>query len=99
MPDTAISSSPIDLSRLPAPTVVEQLSYAAIFDALVTYLQSPDVLPEFDATVESDPAVKLLEVFAWRELLLRQQFRRRLVEGARPAGQSAAAPAAAPAES
>jgi phage-related baseplate assembly protein len=70
VPDPATSA--IDLSRLPAPTVVEQLSYEAVLAAIVADLQL--ALPEFDATVESDPAVKLLQVFAWRELLIRAQF-------------------------
>jgi phage-related baseplate assembly protein len=34
-------------------------------------------LPTFDATVTSDPAVKVLEVYAYREMLLRQQFNER----------------------
>jgi phage-related baseplate assembly protein len=34
-------------------------------------------LPTWDATVESDPAVKVLEVAAHRELLIRQQFNER----------------------
>lgn len=70
------SSSAIDLSRLPAPSVVETLSFEAILAENVASLQ--DLLPEFDATVESDPAVKLLQVFSYRELLIRQQFNDRV---------------------
>jgi len=65
-------SSSVDLSRLPAPTVVEQLSFEAIFAAMIADIQAR--LPSFDATVESDPAVKVLQVAAYRELLLRQTF-------------------------
>jgi len=65
------SSSAIDLSRLPAPTVVEQLSYEAILDAMKATLS--EEWPEFDALVESDPAIKILEVAAWYILLHRQQ--------------------------
>ncbi len=69
---TATSTNAIDLSRLPAPTLVEQLSYDAIVDQLVASLRA--LLPDFDALVESDPAMKQLLVFAYRELLLRKQF-------------------------
>lgn len=69
---TATSTNAIDLSRLPAPTLVEQLSYDAIVDQLVASLRA--LLPDFDALVASDPAMKQLLVFAYRELLLRQAF-------------------------
>jgi phage-related baseplate assembly protein len=36
-----------------------------------------ETLPSFDATVASDPAVKVLEVFAYREMLIRQTFNER----------------------
>jgi phage-related baseplate assembly protein len=71
----ADSTSAIDLSQLPAPTVVEQLSYEQIRAAAVAKLVED--LPTFDATVTSDPAVKVLEVYAYREMLLRQQFNER----------------------
>jgi len=61
----------VDLSRLPAPTVIEPLSFEIIYaDALA---QFQTYFPEFDATVESDPVVKLLQLFAYRELVLRQR--------------------------
>lgn len=72
MPEFAVSSTAVDLSRLPAPKVVEQLSYETVLAALVADLQAR--VPAFDATLESEPAMKLLEVVAYRELLLRQQF-------------------------
>lgn len=71
---TSPSSSAVDLSRLPAPDVVEQLSFESVLADIIAYLQDPEVFPEFDATVESDPAVKLLQVFAYRELLIRAAF-------------------------
>jgi phage-related baseplate assembly protein len=67
-----LETTAIDLSRLPAPAVVEQLDYEAIYDANLAQLQL--LVPDFDATVESDPAVKLLQLFSWREMLLRQDF-------------------------
>ncbi|SFR79789.1 baseplate assembly protein [Sphingomonas jatrophae] len=59
----------VDLSRLPAPTIVEQLSFEQILTAMRQQLH--ELLPEFDAFLESDPAIKILEVVAYRELLIR----------------------------
>ncbi|MFN3944600.1 MAG: baseplate J/gp47 family protein [Allosphingosinicella sp.] len=76
MPEYVSSSTAVDLSRLPAPAVVEQLSFEQIYAAGLARLL--ELKPDFDATVESDPAVKLLQVFAYRELLLRQEANDRL---------------------
>lgn len=61
----------IDLSRLPAPSVVEALDFESIFAAMLADLLSRD--PTFAALVESEPAYKILQVAAYRELLLRQR--------------------------
>ncbi|TAE85068.1 MAG: baseplate assembly protein, partial [Verrucomicrobia bacterium] len=61
----------IDLSTLPAPNVIEELSFESIFSAMLADLQARD--PAFSALVESDPAYKILEVAAYRELLVRQR--------------------------
>lgn len=61
----------IDLSTLPAPSVVETLSFEAILADMLSDLQTRD--PAFNALVESDPAYKVLEVAAYRETLLRQR--------------------------
>lgn len=66
-----MSYTPIDLSTIPAPSVVESLDYLSILNAMVTDLQSRD--SAFTALVESDPAWKILEVCAYREFLLRQR--------------------------
>ena len=63
------NNSPIDLSTVPAPAVVEVLSFETILAAMVADLQARD--PAFTALVESDPAFKILEVAAYRETLLR----------------------------
>jgi phage-related baseplate assembly protein len=63
--------TPIDLSTLPAPDVVEALSFESIFAAMLSDLRTRDAT--FDALVESDPAYKILEVAAYRELLIRQR--------------------------
>ena len=61
----------IDLSRLPAPNVVEALDFEAIFQAMLADLRARDTT--FTALVESDPAFKILQVAAYRELLIRQR--------------------------
>ncbi len=62
----------IDFTQLPAPDVVEALDYESILAAILSDLGVR--YPAFDALVESDPAYKLLEVYAYRELLLRQRI-------------------------
>ncbi len=69
--------TPIDLSTVPAPDVVQTLSFETIFAEMLADLQSRD--PAFTALVESDPAYKILEVAAYREMLIRQ----RVNDGAR----------------
>lgn len=59
----------IDLSQLPPPEVVERLDYETILAELVADFLSRN--EEYDAFVESDPALKLLETAAYREYLLR----------------------------
>lgn len=61
----------VDLSQLPAPNVVEPLDFETIFEQMLADLQQRD--PTFTALVESDPAYKILEVCAYRELLMRQR--------------------------
>ena len=72
MPDIVASSTAVDLSRLPAPTVIEQLSFDTVHAANLALAQQ--LIPGFDAIVPSDPAVKLLEVWSYRELLIRRDF-------------------------
>ncbi|MEG1798701.1 MAG: baseplate J/gp47 family protein [Synergistaceae bacterium] len=63
----------IDLSKLPAPNIIEELNYETILAAMRADLE--DRLPGWTAAVlESDPANKILEVAAYRELLLRQRI-------------------------
>lgn len=61
----------IDLSRLPAPDVVETLSFESILRAMKDDFAARH--PGFDAWLESDPAIKLMEAAAYRELLIRQR--------------------------
>lgn len=65
----------VDLSRLPVPDVIEQVDFEAILAAMLADLRERD--PTFDALVESDPAYKILQVAAYRETLMREQFNTR----------------------
>ena len=61
----------VDLSRLPAPDVIEALSFETILAAQIAQFKT--FFPDFDAGVESDPVVKVLQLASYRELLLRQR--------------------------
>ncbi|WP_286976824.1 baseplate J/gp47 family protein [Pseudomonas sp.] len=72
------SFSPIDLSLLPAPEVVESLDYEVIFAERKTALinlfpadQQADIAARLE--LESEPLVKLLQENAYRELNWRQR--------------------------
>lgn len=67
----------VDLSKLDPPTIVELLDYETILARKVARMVA--LLPDFDATVDSDPAMKVLQIAAYDELLLRQDFNERLV--------------------
>jgi len=75
MPVASDSFSGVDLSRLPAPAVVETLDFEATVAALkASFLELCTAAGiAFDADLESDPVVKLIELFAYRELALRQR--------------------------
>lgn len=60
-----------ELSALPAPDVVEELSFDDIFSAVLTEFKTS--CPDFSAFLESDPAIKVLEVAAYRAMLLRNR--------------------------
>lgn len=65
----------VNLSQLPAPNVVEPLDFETILTAVLDdfYARMTAAGEEFTALVESDPAYKLAEVAAYRELLIRQR--------------------------
>ncbi|WP_264686963.1 MULTISPECIES: baseplate J/gp47 family protein [unclassified Wolbachia] len=54
------------------PNIIEPLNFEEIFSRMKEELVKRD--ESFTALVESDPAIKILEVVAWRELLLRQRI-------------------------
>lgn len=59
----------LNLSSLPDPAIVETISFQTIFNELRADFSTR--FPDFSALVESDPAIKLLEVAAYREVVLR----------------------------
>ncbi|WP_241566329.1 hypothetical protein [Pseudoalteromonas sp. R3] len=64
--------SAIDMARLPAPKLIEPLSFDEIKTAIVA-----DFSQRYDGgglDYASDPAIKLIEAFAYREMLLRQRI-------------------------
>ena len=69
---TGLSS--IDLSRLPAPELVELLDHATLVEQLKDDFRQR--APEQAAVLDlpSEPLVKLMETFAYRELILRQHI-------------------------
>lgn len=66
--------STIDLSQLPAPTVIDPLDFESIFATIKDDFISR--YPDAAATLglESDPITKLIEAFAYRELMLRARI-------------------------
>jgi len=63
----------IDLSLLPQPKVVEQISYEQILSELKAELISRDPQLAEVLALESEPLVKLLQVYAFREMRSRQR--------------------------
>lgn len=66
------NSDVIDLSQLPAPKVIEELDFETIFqDYLQLFLS---LCKDYTALIESDPAIILLEVMAYREMIVRARI-------------------------
>jgi len=63
--------TPVNLSLVPAPDVVEQFDFETIVAEMLADMQAR--FPDFSALVESDPAYIILQVAAYREVLLRQR--------------------------
>lgn len=62
----------IDLATLPPPNVVELLDYTTLYSEVQTQFRA--LYPQWSAVLESDPVTKLLELTAYRELLLRARI-------------------------
>ncbi|KVE41496.1 hypothetical protein WS69_27915 [Burkholderia sp. BDU5] len=70
-------STPIDLSQLPAPDIVEPLDFETLFaerKARLVSLYPVEHQAEIAATLEleSEPVTRVLQENAYREVLLRQ---------------------------
>ena len=65
----------IDLSQLNPPDVVRQIDFETILkEGLEDFYQRiEEVQPNFPRYLESDPAMKLAEAFAYREMLVRKE--------------------------
>lgn len=70
--------STIDLSRLPTPTLLDELSFEEILTELRADLldRSPDIADVLQ--LESEPVSKLLEVVAYREMINRHRHNQRV---------------------
>lgn len=64
-------SSDFNLASLPVPNVIEPIDYEEILSAKVKKFK--ELEPEWDSTLESDPALKLLQVAAYEEMIERQR--------------------------
>lgn len=62
----------IDLTTIAPPDVVEELDFETIYQELLTDFRR--LYPEWTASLESDPVVKLLELAAYREMLIRARI-------------------------
>lgn len=62
----------IDLDKLASPDVVEELNIETIYQQLVSDFKV--LYPAYSAVLESDPVVKLLELYAYRESLIRARI-------------------------
>jgi phage-related baseplate assembly protein len=69
------TTTSVDLSQLPLPTIVEVLDFETIVSAQLTDFAARQTAAgePFTALLESDPAYKVIESAAYRELLLRQR--------------------------
>ena len=61
----------INLGSLPKPDVIESIDYEDLLTHYLDYFRALD--PDFIQVIESDPAYKLIEVAAYREVILRQR--------------------------
>jgi phage-related baseplate assembly protein len=68
------SFTAIDLSKLPAPDVIEKLDYETLLSDYINDFKSKNLDGDYDKLLESDPAIILLQVIAYRELLLRNRI-------------------------
>lgn len=68
---TSDSFGGVDLSRLPAPDIIEPLDFETILAQALAQFKT--YFPSFNAMLESEPVCMLIQLFCFRELLLRQR--------------------------
>ena len=66
------SFTPIDLSKLPAPDVIETLDFESLLTDYINDFNARN--PNYATLLESDPAIILMQVVAYREMLLRARI-------------------------
>ena len=64
--------TPIDLSKLPAPDVIETLDFETLLTDYINDFIARN--PNYATLLESDPAIILMQVVAYREMLLRARI-------------------------
>jgi phage-related baseplate assembly protein len=64
--------SAIDFNQLPSPELIEPLSFDVLKNNILEEFHAR--YPDFETVLPSEPIIKLLETFAYRELLLRQRI-------------------------
>lgn len=64
--------SPIDLSKLPAPNVIEEINFENLLSNYINDFKSRN--PNYSSLTESDPAIILMQVIAYREMLIRSRI-------------------------
>jgi phage-related baseplate assembly protein len=64
--------TPIDLSKLPAPDVIETLDFENLLTDYINDFVARN--PNYATLLESDPAIILMQVIAYREMLLRARI-------------------------
>jgi phage-related baseplate assembly protein len=64
--------TPIDLSKLPAPDVIETLDFETLLTNYINDFVARN--PNYATLLESDPAIILMQVAAYREMLLRARI-------------------------
>ncbi|PCK33127.1 baseplate assembly protein [Pseudoalteromonas piscicida] len=64
--------SAVDLSKLPVSDLLDPIEFDTLYSELKQAVEAAN--PDLSELLPSDPIVKLMEVFAYRELLLRQQI-------------------------
>lgn len=64
--------TPIDLSKLPAPDVIETLDFESLLTDYINDFIARN--PNYATLLESDPAIILMQVVAYREMLLRARI-------------------------